>query len=610
MQKTSRFCAVSFPVILLAIGAYATFQASNTASTVRVSQGEGLPALQSLAPDHLGIVFTQLPVSPPSSGRALSAERARLVRLMPNGSLRVLTRDFHSAADPEVSFDGKRILFAGKRQDSEHWQIYEMQSDGSGVRQITQEPADCRSPVYQSTLYVITSDKPWYQITFVGHRGGAASLYSCKLDGTAVRRLTYNPYDDVDPFLLPDGRLLFAGRQKNRLEPGPRDRMPLFGVNLDGTDYAVFSGEEGAPVKRMPCVTTDGLAVFVEPREDAWDGAGALAAVTVRRNLHSYRRLPGISGGLYHSPSPLPRGEILVSRRPADGSGTHGIYRFNPAIGEETLIYDDPGWHDIQPKILLPRAEPDGRSSVVDESDPTGKLYCLNVYTTDFRDRMWLAPGTVKRLRVLEGLPPSGGSVPTMNGPTPDLETRFLGEIGVEDDGSFNIQIPANIPIRLQLLDENGMALRSCAWIWVKNKEPRGCIGCHEDGELTPENRFVKALAESSIPLTLPPERRRTVDFDRDIKPILTARCDTASCHGKGETRLDLRKYVRPGAARTSPLVWSLFGRDTSRPWDRLAAGQEILHMPAPGSPALTEDEKRTIIEWIDLGAHRNGGNQ
>jgi hypothetical protein len=24
------------------------------------------------------------------------------------------------------------------------------------------------------------------------------------------------------------------------------------------------------------------------------------------------------------------------------------------------------------------------------------------------------------------------------------------------------------------------MALRSCSWIWAKNHEPRGCIGCHE----------------------------------------------------------------------------------------------------------------------------------
>ena len=68
----------------------------------------------------------------------------------------------------------------------------------------------------------------------------------------------------------------------------------------------------------------------------------------------------------------------------------------------------------------------------------------------------------------------------------------ILGEVPVEEDGSFNVEIPANTPIELQILDADGMALRSCGWIWAKNHEPRGCIGCHEDNELTPENRFVE----------------------------------------------------------------------------------------------------------------------
>ena len=31
-------------------------------------------------------------------------------------------------------------------------------------------------------------------------------------------------------------------------------------------------------------------------------------------------------------------------------------------------------------------------------------------------------------------------------------------------------------------------------WIWVMPRESRGCIGCHEDRELTPPNRHVFAL--------------------------------------------------------------------------------------------------------------------
>jgi hypothetical protein len=181
-----------------------------------------------------------------------------------------------------------------------------------------------------------------------------------------------------------------------------------------------------------------------------------------------------------------------------------------------------------------------------------------------------------------------------------------LGEVDVEQDGSFNIRVPANIPIQLQLLDEDGLALRSCAWTWVRNKEARGCIGCHEDGELTPENRMVDAVTKPSVPLTLPPERRRTVEFSRDVAPIVSENCTDSSCHvDRGIRRAD-RQELAPyltHTARTSPLVWHLFGRNTSRPWDEAAAGSPSGAIPAKCSASLAEEEKRILIEWIDLGA-------
>jgi hypothetical protein len=62
-------------------------------------------------------------------------------------------------------------------------------------------------------------------------------------------------------------------------------------------------------------------------------------------------------------------------------------------------------------------------------------------------------------------------------------------------------------------------------------------------------------------------------------------------------------RYVTPGKARTSPLVWRIHGRNTSRPWDRITAAP-VSQMPPPGSKPLTPEEKRAIVEWVDLGAH------
>jgi hypothetical protein len=635
------------------------------------------------------LVLTQLPAgseleeAPPRAGGTLRVDYSdggRIVLLKPRATPRVLTKGFHSAADPDVSFDGKRILFAGKKQASENWNIYEMEADGSGVRQITRDLGNCRSPIYQSTLNTLVADKPWYQITFVSTAARelnefapipSTNLYSSKLDGTFVSRLTFNPSSSLDPFLNWDGRLIFAMWQRSRLERGPLGRVGLFELNQDGTDLMLLCGDQGRRVKQMPTVTAAGLVVFVEADEVGWDGAGSLAAVNLRRRLASYRQITRPGDGLFHSPSPLPDGRILVSRRLAGEGSNHGIYRLDPSTGRFELVFDDPKHHDIQVKILAPRPEPDGRSSSVfvatgDIDDPTskqsfvpknprGKLYCLNVYISDLDRSQWSAPGTVKRVRVLEGLPRrtgdagSGSFLPegiaigasgpgsTHAGIPPTLPRRFLGEVPVEEDGSFNVEVPADIPIELQLLDEHGMALRSCGWIWVKNNEPRGCIGCHEDQELTPENRMVDAVKKPSISLTLPPERRRHVDFRRDVMPIVEAKC--VSCHGSGKTpRLDggselvghgshayfnrayesllaapepagehrpaLGRYVHAGRARTSPLVWHLFGHDTSRPWDiRAKTSSKVKPMPPEGAATLTDDEKRTFIEWVDTGA-------
>ncbi|MFH1573202.1 MAG: hypothetical protein ABIG68_04425, partial [Acidobacteriota bacterium] len=213
----------------------------------------------------------------------------------------------------------------------------------------------------------------------------------------------------------------------------------------------------------------------------------------------------------------------------------------------------------------------------------------------------------------------------------PVLKRRFLGEAPVEEDGSFNIHVPADVPIELQLLDSDGVALESCAWIWVKNNEPRGCIGCHEDPELAPENRLVQAATKPSVELTLPPERRRATDFVRHVMPIVQSRC--LACHGPGGASALLEapesntgvhplyagllrsaepggeaasggKYVTPGRARTSRLIWALLGRNISQPWDGTLQAGAVPGVQSHTAGLLSRDEKRVFIEWIDTGAH------
>jgi len=634
--------------------------------------------------------------SPHAEGAPNDHAPSRIVRIDPDGTLTVLTRGLHGACDPAVSFDAKRILFAGKQHAGDRWAIYEVRADGSGLRKVIETGGDCRQPIYLSSLYTIVSAKPWHTLLFVktepgrmdeSGQGPVTNLYGCRLDGSGLQQLTFNLSGDSDPFQMDDGRVIYAARQ--RLDPTRRDaaRVTLLGINLDGTDCALFTDDGPPAVRRMPCATQR-YVVFVEPDPSVPDGGGRLEAVTVRRPLHSYQPVTTPDQGLFHSPSPLPDGRILVSRRGAarrgaagdDTSGTntspgntYGVVCLDIETGQFEPVFDDPRYHDIQAVALVPRTEPDGRSSVVSRDDPHGKLYCLSVYTNDLPIGS-LEKGQARRLRVIEGLPVTAetqtndprmarNTVPVQaeagrstapagpaNAPRP-VPRRILGDIPLAADGSFHVTIPAGVPIELQVLDADGLALRTCGWIWAMNHEPRGCIGCHEDPELTPENFTAEAILKPAVPLTLPPSRRRSVTFVDDVLPILVRRC--SACHvdhpklalplatadartagttdERGITGADAAavytrllegadtgsgRYVHPGRARTSPLIWRLLGRDTRRPWDiaddpTTAArsanvpppGSPVASMPPAGATPLTNDEKQTLIEWIDLGA-------
>ncbi|HPM80048.1 MAG TPA: hypothetical protein PLF81_05085 [Candidatus Anammoximicrobium sp.] len=622
-----------------------------------------LPRLSAAALDQPAlerpIVVTQLPAggpvaqdTPRSSDllRDAYGEGGRLAVVDPDGTKRRLVESFHSACDPNVAFDGKRLLLAGKKTAQDNWNVYEIGVDGSGLRQITQGIGDCRCPSYQSAFYQISdANEAWHQITFVCSRADelnetgtapATALYSCRLDGSDVRRLTYNLSSDYDPYLMWDGRLVYASWQRRTLEHGLLGRVILLSANLDGTDPEPVCVERGRRIKHMACDTAGGLIVFVEADRVPWDGAGLLSCVSTRRPLHTYRPITEPADGLFHSPSPLPDGTILVSRRPADGSGTHGVVRFDPVSKQMQTVFDDPEFHDMQAKLVAPRAEPDGRSSPRSDDDPFGKLYCLSVYTNDFQDATWLPAGTVKTVRLLEGISrradASAGASPRAV-LSPLAPRRILGEVPIGADGSFNVAVPANVPVELQLIDAGGLALRSCGWVWTPNHFNQGCIGCHEDRELTPENFLVDALKQPTVVVAPPVEQRRSIDFRRDLMPIVGRKC--LPCHAQGGSVPDLTagqpapadvtdaafagtvyqvllesaaagsdrdmrgKYVDPGRARTSPLVWHLAGKNTSRPWDGAASEGKPKRIPPDAQQPLTPEETRLIVEWIDIGA-------
>jgi len=448
-------------------------------------------------PLDFSLVFTQVPFRSdqhqPKPGRFLlnhaSDRGSRIALFGPNGSLTLLTPEFSAASDPAVSFDGRRILFSGKKTPEDYWNVWEMDLDGRNKKQITKDLGDCREPEYLAKSAITPpdfSDKVRW-VTFTSNRaavsqdtsiGAAGSLYVTSLEpiegrGVVVWRTTFNLCSDFAPTVLRDGRVLFSSEQG--CEALSQREFPLLAVNWDGSGLNLFCGSgQGSAFKTMASETPDRNLLFIESIDPAEVG-GRLARVSFRRPLHSYELLSRDSGN-YLNPRPLPDGRLIVSY--TSGRESYGLYFFDFEKGApREKLYADSRWEALDAQPVVQRPEPQGLISSVVDSLQWGDLFCLNVYDSDLHGTGGESTHDVKWVRFYQ------------------RESRILGTAPVEDDGSFLVRVPADTPLRMQLLDAQGNTLRKMSrWIWVRRGTSRGCVGCHENKEMAPENRVPAAI--------------------------------------------------------------------------------------------------------------------
>ena len=67
------------------------------------------------------------------------------------------------------------------------------------------------------------------------------------------------------------------------------------------------------------------------------------------------------------------------------------------------------------------------------------------------------------------------------------LAKRILGTVPVADDGSVVVRVPAGVPLQIQALDENGMAVMTeRSFHYLHAGERRGCVGCKTPASQSP----------------------------------------------------------------------------------------------------------------------------
>jgi len=432
------------------------------------------------ASDNINLLLTEAPGNiqlPGYSGGTTwrNLPRARIIYIETGrpGLHKILTGDFYSACFPEISYDGRFMLFAGQLKEDDPWQIWEMNLKNLKVRQVISESAECTDPAYVPGDRIVFS-----KLTLNDTVKSAHCLYTCNTDGSGLRQITFNPDNNLATTVLRDGRLLTV---KQQLFPVQGDPM-LVVMRPDGTKADMFyAGPRKSKLVSRAHETTDGTIVFVESDNENLTG-GRLVSIRYNRPLHTRTDMTLASPGDYYNVLPLQPDKYLVSYRKSD-SDRYALYEFNPekrSLGQE--VYIDPDYHVLDIVQVKTYERPKKLPSEVDMQVKTGLLLCQDI---NFRDPFLQdnSPASGKALKI-EVL---------------GIDTTY-GVVEVEEDGSFQLKVMADTPFRIRTLDKEGNVVSGpCSWLWLRPNERRGCIGCHENPELVPDNLVSLAIKKSPV---------------------------------------------------------------------------------------------------------------
>jgi Tol biopolymer transport system component len=102
---------------------------------------------------------------------------------------RRLTRSPASDLRPAWSPDGRKIAFLSSRDGNQ--EVYVMNADGSGQRRLTRNPAYDGGPAWYDGGSAWSPDAR--KIAFVSSRDGNREVYVMNADGSGQRNLTRSP---------------------------------------------------------------------------------------------------------------------------------------------------------------------------------------------------------------------------------------------------------------------------------------------------------------------------------------------------------------------------------------------------------------------------------
>ncbi len=466
------------------------------------------------------LVVVLAPATPQTTPQHLHYAKGYGVYLLKNVSGNTtsvnLTPDFFSARDPSISFDGETIFFSGKKTSNSTWQIFTMDLQGNNITAITSGEFDQVSPLQVGTLFYLNDTSPVPQIVYaqvVNEKPRLYGLFASNEDGKNPRQISHNLRSDIDPVVLPNGRLVYSSFSDST--GSGNAYAQLMALSIDGSGLMPVGGDQAPNLhQRMPRLGFDGKIYYVESHAADELAGGDIVSVSQLSPLHS--RIVLTSAIKYLYPCPLPNTSLLASSQGADG--VYSLVKVNKDQ-ENEIIFEKTGYHVLDTHAVISRTHAKGRSSVVGfRYKDSGVFFCMDVYRSDRPEIQALKRGSVKSVLITEGMITKNiNQLPLFTttvsaGLTEKLKYyhRIIGKVAVEKDGSFQVRVPSQTPLTFHLLDHQDRILSSQqSWTWVMHGESRGCIGCHEDRELSPPNIFIDAVKKPPVELLPSPESRK-----------------------------------------------------------------------------------------------------
>lgn len=397
---------------------------------------------------------------------------SRIILINPNRpktSIKVLTDGFYSACSPQISYDGKSMLFAGQKKQEDIWQIFEMNLDNQKTKQVTHSKQNCIDPAYLTGNKFLFSQAVSIDSLKIGY-----ALFTANLDGSDSSQITFNPQTYFASTMLKDGRILAASK-----EIFPKQKEAQFLVlRPDGTKGELFyKGKKGSQLQSCGWETDNAKILFIE--KDSLNKNNQIVSISYSRPLHSKVILTAGIEGSFYAASPWKGDSLLVSYRSLKNN-RFALYTFdskNKTVN--SLIYKNDNYNIIDAAVVKKHERPRDLPSEVNIALKTGLLLCQNINFTDSLNN----PAKAVKMEVI-GI------------------NKSFGTVDVEKDGSFYLHILADIPFKIKTLDANGNVVNEpSSWLYMRPGERRGCVGCHADPEQVPENRQPLAVKKASIVL-------------------------------------------------------------------------------------------------------------